>query len=243
MKETVFDEYACLRELEWDTKYFGLACAKAVLYKPLTIDCWNELKRSFRQYQFVCIENRNSEPINAQLIGRDTSAFLADVNIQFSKRIESLGTPSREVTIHNNFKRDDQLLAIADYRFSRFVEDPELLKRGGDRIYQEWIINSFGRSDKYFAIFRGYEGPIKGFILHSYTDDACIVELIAVSNNDKRKGIGSKLIDAVEQFTVQKGIAEMKVGTQLRNTAALNFYHKTGFRQVSSHQIYHLWNS
>ena len=80
-----FDEYACLRELEWDTKYFGLACAKAVLYKPLTIDCWNELKRSFRQYQFVCIENRNSEPINAQLIGRDTSAFLADVNIQFLK--------------------------------------------------------------------------------------------------------------------------------------------------------------
>ena len=95
MKETVFDEYACLRELEWDTKYFGLACAKAVLYKPLTIDCWNELKRSFRQYQFVCIENRNSEPINAQLIGRDTSAFLADVNIQFSTK-ENI--PERLVT-------------------------------------------------------------------------------------------------------------------------------------------------
>lgn len=46
-----------------------------------------KLQAKFKDYQFISITNQNSEPINTQLIGKDTSAFLADVNIQFVKNL------------------------------------------------------------------------------------------------------------------------------------------------------------
>lgn len=229
-------------ELEWDTKFFEVSSAKAILHEPLTMDNWGDLKARFKEYQFISIENRNSEPLNAQLIGRDTYAFLADVNIQFIKKIEFKEMVSHDIKIKQNLERNGELLKIADFRFSKFTEDPELLKRGGDQVYKQWVVNSFGQKDKYFAISKGSESRINGFLLHSYKDDTCVVELIAVASSEANSGIGTKLFKAVENSAFQRGFAEIRVGTQVRNRAAINFYHKVGCKQVECHQVYHLWN-
>lgn len=229
-------------ELDWDTKFFGVSSAKAILHEPLTIAQWNDLKTRFKDYQFVSIENRNSEPTNAQLIGRDTSAFLADVNIQLTKKLEPQGTQADDIAIYQALERNDQLLEIADFGVSKFTEDPELFKRGGDQVYRQWLINSFGNAEKHFAISKDNEGIINGFLLHSYSDNACVVELIAVSSNKAHSGIGTRLFSSVESSAFQCGFTQMRVGTQVRNRAAINFYHKVGCKQVGCHQVYHLWN-
>ena len=115
------------------------------------------------------------------MIGKDTSAFLADVNIQFVKKLDSSDEMPKNITIHQALERNDQVIEIADFQFSKFTEDPELAKRGGDKVYRQWLINSFGKPDKFYALSKDEKGNINGFLLYSYSDNACVIELIAVS--------------------------------------------------------------
>lgn len=236
------EDVVTFKELKWDTDFFGVASAKSTLHKPLTLNEWIELKTRFKDYQFISIMNMNSEPVNAQLIGKDTSAFLADINIQFEKKILGLDERPKDVTIHQALEKNDQVIGIADFQFSKFTEDPELAKRGGDQVYQQWLINSFGKTDKFYALSKDEMSNIIGFLLFSYADSTCVIELIAVSQKDTKGGIGTNLFKAVEYEAHQQGIKEIKVGTQVRNLGAINFYHKVGCKQVGCHQVYHLWN-
>lgn len=104
-------------DLKWDTEYFGIKSAKAILNKPLTCNEWKELKAKFKDYQFISIENRNSEPINAQMIGKDTSAFLADVNIQFEKKLIEPYEMSQNITIHQELEKMIELLKWRIFNF------------------------------------------------------------------------------------------------------------------------------
>lgn len=241
MNEKNIENAVSFYDLEWDTEFFGVTCAKAVLYKQLTSTEWNELKTKFKEYQFISIENRNSEPINAQMIGRDTSSFLADVNIQLKKKLEIPYEKPENITIHQALKRNDQVIEMADFQFSKFTEDTELAKRGGNHVYSQWIINSFEKPNKYYTLSKDENGDINGFLLHSYSDKASIIELIAVSQTSTKSGIGTGLFKAVEYEAHQRGFKEIKVGTQVRNMGAINFYHKVGCKLVGCHQSYHLW--
>ncbi|KKB45019.1 GNAT family N-acetyltransferase [Bacillus thermotolerans] len=234
--ESAFSFY----DLEWDTEFFGVTCAKAVLQKSLTDREWNKLRTKFRDYQFISIENRESDPTNAQLIGKNTPAFLADVNIQLYKKVEDT-QENPLIKIYSSLERNDEIVELANFQFSKFIEDPELGKRGGDQVYQQWLINSFNRPEKFYAISKDENDKVNGFLLHSYSDDKCVIELIAVSKASKG-GIGTSLFQAVEHAAYQRSAKEIKVGTQIRNIGAINFYHKVGCKQVGCHQVYHLWN-
>lgn len=233
---------ALLSDLKWDTKYFGVTSAKAVLNRPLTFSEWTELQFKFRDYQFVSITNQNSEPVNTQLIGKNTSAFLADVNIQFRKKLTGRKEMPSNVSIYRSLERNEQIIEIADFQFSKFTEDPELAARGGSQVYHQWLINAFAKPDKLYALSKDEMGNINGFVLFSYSDNTCVIELIAVSKNETTSGIGTSLFKAVEYATLEHGYDEIKVGTQIRNMRAINFYHKVGCKQIGCHQVYHLWN-
>jgi len=230
------------RELHWDTEFFGISCAKAILHKPLSRIEWETLRDKFYDYQFISFENRYSESVNALYIGKETTAFLADVNIQFKKKVDTTCNMPKGVKIYQFMGRDDRILEMANFPFSKFTEDQGLAKRGGADVYRHWLINSFSKPGKYYAIDEGIDSEINGYLLHSYLNKTCTVELIAVSRNKTKGGIGMNLMKAVEYLACQHGCDELKVGTQVRNLEAINFYHKCGFRQVESYQVYHLWN-
>ena len=243
MIEKSIENAVTFYELKWDTEFFDVSSAKAILNRPLTQNEWDELKQRFKDYKFVSIVNQNSEPVNSQMLGKDTSAFLADVNIQFVKKLAQIHEKPINITIHQALERNNQVIEMADFQFSKFTEDPGLGKRGGDKVYRQWLVNSFDKSDKFYALSKDENGDINGFLLHSYSDNACVVELIAVSPNVAKGGIGTSLIKAVENAAYQRDISELNVGTQVRNMGAINFYHKLGFKQVGCHQVYHLWNT
>lgn len=242
MKDQKSEDELSFYDLPWDTDFFGVTCAKAILYKPVRLRDWNNLKEKFKKYQFISIENRNSDPLNAQIIGKDTSAFLADVNVRFKKILTAGDTDVDNVKIFSALERNEQIIEMAIFQFSKFVEDVELYKRNGEQVYCQWLINSFGKLDKYYALTKDQNGVVNGFLLHSYSGRTCTVELIAVSQSCGKSGIGTSLFKAVENAAYQRGCNEILVGTQVRNLRAINFYHKAGCTQVGCHQIYHLWN-
>ena len=227
---------------KWDSDFFGVSCAKAILHKPLSANDFETLLELMKNYEFISLTNQNSDPRNAQLIGHQTSAFLADVNIQFIKKLAASAEMPDNISLYNSFDRNQQVIDLAEFQYSKFIEDPELAKRRGNEVYREWVMNSFNKPDKYFAISRDDHDQINGFALYSFSNTNCILELISVSQNVKRSGIATRLFGAVEYDAIRHGINVIKVGTQIRNIEAINFYHKVGCKQSGCHQVYHLWN-
>ncbi|MGM0883309.1 MAG: GNAT family N-acetyltransferase [Bacillota bacterium] len=162
--------------------------------------------------------------------------------MQFSKSIITEKEMPSNIEIHKGYKRNNEIIEMSEFGYSKFIDDRELAKRGGDQVYRQWVINSFERSDKYYAISKDENDTINGFLLHSYSNTACVIELIAVSKIMTNVGIGTRLFEAVEFSANNKGIKEIIVGTQVRNRNAINFYHKVGCKLVGCHQVYHLWN-
>lgn len=244
MYKKEFQDSISLYKLEWDTNFFGVNCAKVMLHSNISIDAWKQLKDSMKNYEFVSIENSNSDPINSQLIGRDTKAFLADTNIQFIKQIKFNHEYNMEsnIKICSSLNVDKKVAHLANFQFSKFMEDLNLKKRGGSQVYKNWVLNSFKNPNKLYILSRDKNQNINGFLLYSYSKDICTVELIAVAKTSSRNGIGTSLFKALEYEVYNQGVKIIKVGTQIRNTPAINFYHRMGCKQVGCHQVYHLWN-
>ncbi|SDD99115.1 Ribosomal protein S18 acetylase RimI [Bhargavaea beijingensis] len=233
-----------IQKLDWDTSFFGISCAKVILSEPVQKSDWKQIKHEINNYDFVSIVNENSEPLNAQYIGQETNAFLSDVNIQFEKKtaFEQPSKESNSIVISSMMEENDEILKLSDFGFSKFVEDPGLRSRGGDQVYYEWLRNAFNRQDKFFAVDYDEKKSVNGYLLYSINNRKCVIELIAVSRDKGAKGVGTRLFKALENWLLNKGIEVIKVGTQLRNIGAINFYQKMGCKQVASHQIYHNWN-
>ncbi|MHA6481489.1 GNAT family N-acetyltransferase [Paenibacillus sp. strain BS8-2] len=228
--------------LRWDSDYFGVSCAKAILYKSVSISEWKELKNRFLDYTFVSIENRNSDDQNKKLLEVQSSIFLADTNVQFSKHIiNKSGLDVDGITSHKSLGYNQSILDMSDFKYSKFIKDLELKRRGGALVYRQWLINAFDRPDKFFILSRDEEYNINGYLLYSFVESIFTIELIAVSMNAQNQGIGKKMLIALENNALKRGVKEIRVGTQLENIQAINFYKKVGFNQVSKNETYHLW--
>lgn len=229
-----------VQRLEWDSTFFGLECGRLNLTDNVTEEEIKNIKDQIKDYTFVSIWNCNNRHKNNQWIGKETNAFLADVNIQFFKKINT-GKKDKSVIISNHYPFDQEVLSIAEnaYSHSKFIKDKKLKERGGERVYTEWIKNAFEKEDKYFLILK--EKETAGYILFLMTQDEAVIELIATNECYRGQGIGRRMIQALEKFLVDHQIEKLNVGTQLDNIGAVNFYHHCGFDEVARHSVWHWW--
>lgn len=256
-----------LKYLKWDTDFFKIKSAKLVLKNEILNKDIERIKRKIKQeqYEFITVVNENNNINNNKLIYRLGNVFLADVNIQFKKYIETpesikksnynnqknnnansnriyTFSTKEKIIIKNNLELKEEILEISqkEFKYSRFIEDDNLIKP--NEVYLEWTKNSFGRKNKFFAYYEK-DNRIEGFILFSINSSTLdiIIELIAIKNEMQSKGVGSFLLKSIEEYAKKNSIKFLRVGTQLNNIKAQNFYIKNGFKHISNNSIYHLW--
>lgn len=237
------NNYECFF-LEWDTDYFGINSAKVNLLGPVGKKEQDEILKFCEKYDFVTISNLNNVKENNFWIGNKTDAYLVDMNIQLIKTLKEIPKNVEDTTyISNNSPRNRQINEIAkkSFQYSRFFNDTNLSANKTKNIYHQWVENSFDRENKYFVICERNK-EIAGFLLFSIKDNFCEVELIAVEKAHQGKGVGKSLIFKLESYIFGREIKEIKVGTQVNNYSALNFYTSLGFKYTNTSSTYHLWN-
>ncbi len=79
-----------------------------------------------------------------------------------------------------------------------------------------------------FAAFEAGEQRVVGLITYVIQKNAC--EIVTLDSLIERKGIGSRLIDAVRETAEQEGCDRLWLITTNDNLNALRFYQKYGFR-------------
>jgi len=234
--------YEC-KPLQWDTDYFGVSSARVNINGVVDEQNQEEIIKFCKDHDFVTISNLNNIKENNYWIGNRTKAFLADMNIQFIKTlVDKPNYQDEKIYVVNCLSRSKQIIDIARKSFncSRFFNDPNLPIEQAKNIYLHWTECAFEQENKYFVISE-IEGNVAGYILFSFNGDSSVIELIAVDEKYQGQRVGKSLIHKMESFVIEQGIKKIKVGTQVNNISAAQFYTKMGFKYVSCSSMYHLW--
>lgn len=229
-----------------DTQYFGIPSAKILLRQACaSVQQQEELLHFMQIFEFNMITNQANNPAHNHWLGEKTTAFLTDINVQFEKKVTNPETTMEDVTfITDSYPGDEQIIQIAGNSFavSRFLNDPYLPGGPAGRIYADITKNAFGKPGRFFVIHSTHN-LISGFLLFSASGVASTIELIAIDQNFKGRGVGKSLLRAMEEYVSQRSIETIQVGTQLANKAALKFYMSYGFSLKECNSIYHYWPS
>lgn len=231
--------------LDWDTDYFGVQSNRVNLKGPVDEIGQEQILEFCDAFEFTTITNINNEGSNNLWLGTRTNAFLADLNIQYLKPVEkNLRNDDSQTYIVNNLSRNNDIEEIArnSFQYSRFFNDPWLPEKKASNIYLQWTINSFGKEDKYFVVCER-KSKIAGYLLFSKHGENAIIELIAVDKNHQGQKVGKSLIDKLDVHLADTNIKNIKVGTQVNNFGAVQFYNRLGFTNVSCGSVFHLWNN
>jgi len=231
--------------LEWDTEYFGIKSGRVNIFGKLGVNVKKEILDFCIEHDFITFYNYNNLREINEWIGNNTEAFLADLNIQFEKKItKNIEKPELDISIKNYLPYEKTIMVIAEesFKYSRFFNDRKLPQNRAKNIYIKWTENSFEKENKYFTVAK-IDNKIAGFIIFNFNSDIAVIELIAVDKNYQGKKIGKQMLLKLEEFLEDKKVKILKVGTQVNNIEAVGFYSATGFKYVACNSVYHMWRN
>lgn len=222
-----------IEKLAWDSEFFGFNVGKFTALKGESIDFYGLLSKSKSEnYRLIYLFSEDA-------ISGDIAPV--DVKIVYSMSIENEGTHYETLSEVQKAANSIYSLAYRSGTHSRFRLDKNFEKGKFEELYNIWVENSL--SGKFADKVYKYEvnGEIVAFVTVAIKDFVATIGLIAVSENYGRRGIGSKLINAVKSYAIERGCKTLNVATQQDNIEACMFYEKNGFSLYSKTYIYHLW--
>ena len=148
-------------------------------------------------------------------VNLDKEIDFKDDNIRFFKK-EDVDTLSE--LARNTF--------LNAYRYN----DKKFDKNKVDDLYGQWITNSCnGRADV-VLVYEENNIP-QGFIACNIKEGVGLIDLIAVSQETRGKGIGKKLVLSSLSWFKDK-VSKVEVNTEVMNYASLRIYQNAGFKIV-----------
>jgi len=235
------DDYHLAHFLEWDSKFFGVRVGR--LYVENGEHAMPLLEAAMSDhYDLIYLYSRES--INDISIG---GYDLVDVGgeILYSKPcIEppylqaSLGL---KISRYADSKVTDELhaLALLSGHLSRFKIDQMLPDESFSGIYHLWIKKTLSDRSNGEILVATVDGHLAGMISLEFNALTSYIQLLAVSTNHQRQGLGSRLLKTAEQCSNARGMGNMIVKTQLTNCAARSLYVRHGYKETSRNFLYH----
>ena len=169
---------------------------------------------------------------------------LVDTNVVFEKEIEQAHRFADNCVVRLSTPKDkSQVMELSKngFAYSRFHLDSMISAPVANLIKAQWAGNYFaGAARGHKMVVALVDEAIVGFLLLVRGDDDLIINLIAVDEMQRRKGIASDMIAYAE--IQSSGYSRTVVGTQVANIASIRFYEKNGFRLCASNYVFHFHN-
>jgi dTDP-4-amino-4,6-dideoxy-D-galactose acyltransferase len=228
-----------IKRLDWDSNFFGYEIGKMVV-NPKNEFSIGELKDN--DYKLIYVFS--DEPIDTNEL------ILVDTKVIFHKLIEEdkkKSINSDRCEPFNLVKHDLNKLenmAIESGKYSRFKLDSNFQKNEFERLYLEWIYQSYQKKMALEVLVYSVDEELAGFItITNKNKNLSDIGLVAVDPKFQGKGIGGILLDAAEKYSFVNGYKEIQVVTQEDNINAAKLYRKKGFDFDSKTYIYHYWSN
>ncbi|MCP5044637.1 MAG: GNAT family N-acetyltransferase [bacterium] len=235
-----------IQELTWDSEQFGIrvgeiradATSRSAVKRCLDTDAG--------AFDLVYVRCARADLLDAACLDA-FNGQLADERATFSRRLDDLPpafTPDAtgEVRSVGTDEAAEDLVALAPQaaEHSRFRADERFPSAWTDDLYRAWMHNSLSRerADHVLAFFA--DEHARGFYTIRVQGETGNLELFAVDQPWRGKGIGRALLVAGLRFMEQRGLVRATVTTQHRNPAC-RLYRTCGYSLERSEAIFHLW--
>jgi len=247
----MYNPKVLIKESKWDSDIFNKKVGALNLETILTSGEINSLQKEVTKFDLVVIKDLTKNFGNSEIISNKLNGYIVDLNVQFSKNVsinsqESTENVDREKTLSSKEKLKVIEIASKAFEYSRFYNDGNIEKETADKIFEKWVKNSFDNDTKRFILYKSDE-EVLGFLLLNINDfhEEITIELIAVDNNVVAKGIGKTLMNKFESSFSSKKYEKylFRVGTQINNITAMNFYIKNNYKMSRESRTYHIWNN
>ncbi|GEM_PF-2585640 len=225
-------------KLEWDSKILGRSCARIIFFAgdhPEEILSFWKGRAAALGIEYVTMRvagsGRHGE-VNQEFI--ESHGFDGIERFVFLRGSTEAAAPSHDVVQATEVDIEDICsIAVSAFEFDRFHAEDLFTKRDADRIYTEWVRNSFsGRADRVLSV-RGARGGIAGFCTCLLPADAAglpgWIDLLAVGTGSRRRGFGRSLMLAALGYFRSKDVRICALSTQEHNHPAMALYESLDF--------------
>ena len=223
-----------IKFLKWDSSFFNKRIGLLVLDSD-----YQDIGVGFG-YDLIYVKSE----LNSVITINDFEVSFSETKVVFVKKpIQKsiiFDENISEVTDVFN-KKQVYDLAFESGKWSRFKLDKKFNKDEFYSLYKTWVDNSFNKEIADAILVYKLQNDIVGFVTYKVFGEYAAIGLIAVSPDFQGKGIGRKLIKAVESELFKIQIDELRISTQLQNVSACNFYLKLGYEVLKKKMISHYW--
>ena len=105
------------------------------------------------------------------------------------------------------------------------------------REHVDWIL----RNER--ALTLVVDGPtgLRGAIMMLFEGHVCRILSVAVAPDERRRGLGSRLMKAAEDLSQERGCSSVRLEVSTHNLAAIEFYRGLGYRTDGVLYGYYTW--
>lgn len=234
-----------IRYLEWDSIFFNLKIGKIDV---VTNEDQNTLLDTLltNQTLYDLIYVFSSYPLNSNILSLP-NLKLVDTKVLLSKSLEEKNISNSNLSDIMSYQYElpnSELykLSLISGMYSRYKLDGRLPSGSFEKLYNTWIEKSVSKEISDVVLIHKKNLKIDAMCTLKYKLTEPQIGIIAVDDNSRGTGIGSKMIMAAEQCVLNETqYRKLKVATQLRNETAMNFYKKNRFEVISTTYVYHFW--
>lgn len=226
--------------LNWDSKFFNLRIAKAVVASQDDVTELSEHAKALRErfdLIYIFTEPGLEMPMNG--------ACLVDKKAVYSLILNSPTFYDTDKCIEcwESLETTESLvsLALVSGKYSRFKIDRRFPVGSYEKLYTQWIKQSVNKSIATEVFCYMIDEYPRGLLTLDRSEDRYIIGLVAVDEDYQHRGIGTALIKhAISNVNEHDG-GLISVTTQLDNEQACLLYSKCGFSLESVNWVWHWW--
>lgn len=230
------------KRLDWDSRFFGLAIARAVPDQVDAAGCQAMLQWSADE-RIDCLYFLAHAEADASNRLLEAHGFeRVDERVTLERAIPT--SPPAAAGARGAQPGDIPALreiAAISHRDSRFYTDGRFDRGRCDEFYRVWIENSCqGWADH--VVVAEHDGAAVGYLtVHVKSPELATLGLMGVEPGLRRHGIGSRLLDGALAWIAARGIPRVALATQGRNANSNGFFGHAGFVPVARSYWYHRW--
>lgn len=232
-------------KLDWDSRHFGFGVAK-IERERLTGEDFDKALNYCRSESIQCLYFlADSNDVEGWTNAVEAGFHLIDIRVDLDRRDPGSQAQAMDDGRSDLATEDDlpALLRLASSAFteSRFYRDENFPPGKAAEMFALWTEKGV-REREYFTVVYRYEGRPAGFLTgRAAGERGGSIELVAVSQALRGKGIGAELLTASLAEFNRRNCQVVSVATQGSNTAAQRLYQAHGFRTRSVRLWFHLW--
>jgi ribosomal protein S18 acetylase RimI-like enzyme len=199
--------------------------------------CFRDVLRNKQVFIYTKIP---TDDVTCVHLLEDKGFRLIDTNIALERPINSRELVNNDTTVrfaHANDEAQVRNVAGHSMKFSRFHLDPTIATEIANGLKETWAGNYFHGKRGNEMVVSERDGQIASFLQILFSGDILVIDLIAVSEEFRRKGIASNMIACAEANL--EGFNRIRVGTQIANIPSLRLYERLGFRIINTSYILH----